>query len=314
MSDTFEVRVRSVTWETDAIRLYDLRRPDGGPMPSFEAGAHIDLHLADGLVRSYSLVEPPDEPHRYLVAVARDAASRGGSRRAHELMQPGALIRIGVPRNSFSLVEEAPHTVLIAGGIGITPLLCMARHLSSHGRSWQMLFAARSRAAAGFLDRLGAWKDRVTLHFDDEAGPLRDLRALIAGQPAGTHFYCCGPAGMLASFKDATKELPPEQVHLESFAPLHAPSVAGGFTVNLARSGRSLTVMPAQSILDAVIAAGIEVPHSCLQGICGACETRVLSGKPDHRDSILSEAERQAGSTMMICCSGSLSASLTLDL
>jgi vanillate O-demethylase ferredoxin subunit len=314
MSDTIEVRVRSVTWETEAIRVYDLRRPDGGPLPHFEPGAHIDLHVPGGLVRSYSLVEPPGEPHCYRVAVAREATGRGGSRRVHEALQPGTRLGISAPRNNFPLVEDAPHSLLIAGGIGITPILCMARRLAALRRSWRMFYAARSRDAAAFLDVLAAWPDRVTLHLDDSAGGPPGLPGLIAAQPEGTHLYCCGPAGMLAAFQAATAGMPPERVHLESFTPLAEPAAEGGFTVELARSGRSIRIDAGQTILGAVLAAGIEAPHSCQQGICGACETKVLSGTPDHRDSILSAAERDAGTTMMICCSGAKTPTLVLDL
>lgn len=312
------LRVRALTWEAEGILGVELvpEQPDTS-LPVVEAGAHIELHLAPGLSRSYSLTRP-GESHRWCVAVNRDAASRGGSRWIHESLRPGALLQVDGPRNHFALDESAPHAVLIAGGIGITPLLAMARRLTAIGRPWTLHYAARTRAQMAFVDELRALADRagarLELRRDHEGDPPLDLPAIVAGLPEGAHLYACGPAGLLDAFEAATAALPRERVHLERFAAAQAPDTAGGYAVTLARSGRRVAVPPGQTLLDALIAEGLEPLHSCRSGVCGTCEVRVLRGTPDHRDLVLSDAQKAAGDRMMICCSGSLSAELELDL
>jgi tetrachlorobenzoquinone reductase len=310
---TLRVRVKAVVWEAEDIKLFELRDVNGEALPSFTAGAHLDLHLPTGLVRSYSLVNAQTERHRYVIGVARDRASRGGSCWLHDTVRAGDIVTIGAPRNNFRLDEAAPSSVLIAGGIGITPMMSMIKRLAALGAPWELHYGARTRRAAGFLDELAAFPGRIRLRFEDEAG-LLDLAAIVAGAPPGSHFYGCGPHAMLAAFEAATGAHPPPRVHLEYFTAREAAAVAGGFVVELVRSGRVVAVPVGKSILDALSDAGIAVAHSCLQGICGTCETPVLSGIPDHRDAILSDAERAAGKTMMICCSGAKSEKLVLDL
>ncbi|HVV45354.1 MAG TPA: PDR/VanB family oxidoreductase [Bryobacteraceae bacterium] len=318
--ETIPARVKVVTWETEEIRLFELRAAAGGELPPFTAGAHIDLHLpcgpaTGGMVRGYSLVNSQDERHRYVIGVSLNPESRGGSRWMHEALRPGDVIPFSGPYNLFPLAEDAPHSVLMAGGIGITPLMSMIRRLSSLGRSWQLFYCVRSRSAAAFLADLSEWPANVRLHCDDEfGGRFLDLAAAIDAAPAGSHYYCCGPKAMMAEFEAATRAVPPGRVHVEYFHPAEQPALEGGFLVELARSGRTIIVPPGQTILDTLRQAGFDVPSSCEQGICGTCETRVLAGVPDHRDSLLTEAERAAGRTMMICCSGSKSEKLVLDL
>jgi vanillate O-demethylase ferredoxin subunit len=314
MTGTIEVFVKAITYEAEDVISLDLRPVDGAPLPPFTAGAHVELHLANGMRRHYSLANPETERHRYLVGVHKDRASRGGSVFIHQAIRAGDRLIIGAPRNAFPLREGAPHSLLIAGGIGITPIWCMVQRLQTLGRSWSLLFAARSRRAAAFLDDI-APLGAARCHFDDEQGGTPpDLAALIAAAPPGTHVYCCGPAPMLASFEQAAAPLPPDQVHVEYFSAREPIAAAGGFEVVLARTNRTLIVPDGATILDTLLAAGIDAGHSCLEGVCGTCETRVIEGVPDHRDVVLSAAERASNQTIMICCSGAKTSRLVLDL
>lgn len=313
------VRVNSIKPEAPGISAIELVPVAGGSLPPFTAGAHVDLHLANGMVRSYSLVNPQDESHRYVVAVANDPASRGGSRFIHDTLRAGDTLQIGAPRNNFALAEQAPHTLLISGGIGITPLLCMIERLESLGRSWELYLCARSRGHAAFLERIDALAAaapaRVHLNFDDESGgKFLDIAAVVSAQSPGAHLYCCGPLPMLEAFEKATAARPPQEVHVEYFTAKEGAASTGGFTVVLAKSGKTLEIQPGQTILDAVLDAKISVSFSCTEGVCGCCETAVIEGTPDHRDLVLSKEEHAANKTMMICCSGSKSAKLVLDL
>lgn len=319
MNDTLRLRIRAMSWEAEGILGLELvPASPGTELPMVEAGAHVDLRLPGGLVRSYSLLNPGDRA-RYCIAVNRDAASRGGSRAVHEQLRPGQVIEVSPPRNHFPLAEDAPHSVFIAGGIGITPILAMLRRLVALGRSWTLHAAARTRAHAAFGDVLRGLAEqgqgRVERVFDQEPGGQRlDIDAIVATLPAGAHVYCCGPSGMLAAFERATAGLPRDRVHLEHFAGSQPAATGGGYTVMLRRSGRSLVVAPGQTLLDGLIAIGVEPPWSCRQGVCGTCETRVLDGVPDHRDLVLGEADRAANDRMMVCCSGAKTPTLVLDL
>ena len=313
---TLEVRVKSVTHEADGIHSYDLRLPDGGELPRFKAGAHIDLKLSNGAVRSYSLINSEHERHRYVIAVALDEHSRGGSRHMHGRVRPGDRLVITPPANTFTLAEDAAMSVLIAGGIGITPIWCMVQRLVALKRPWQLHYAVRGRGAAAFLDELQALGgNSVHLHVDAEAGgKVLDVAAIVRQTPANAHLYCCGPTGMLEAFETATRERPHGNVHVEYFKAREAPAITGGYTVVLAKSNQQVVVNTGQTILDALIAAGLDPARSCSQGVCGTCETRVLEGTPDHRDLVLTPSERAANRTMMICCSGSKSEKLVLDI
>jgi len=321
MQDTIEVLVKSVSHEATGINAWELRRPDGGELPPFTAGSHISLHLGNGMVRSYSLCNSQSERNRYVVAVNRDMASRGGSRFVHESLRAGDAIRVSLPRNNFPLVEDASHVVFIAGGIGITPLYSMIQRLETLGRSWELHYSARVREMCAFLEPLRALEERVSgrvhLNFDREpGGTMTDLGAVIASAPVSAHLYCCGPNAMLTAFEEAAAALgrPPAQVHVEYFTAHEEAATSGGFKVVLARRNQSIEVQAGQTILDTLLDHQIDVPFSCRQGVCGACETRVLKGIPDHRDSLLSPDEKAANNTMMICCSGSKSAELVLDI
>lgn len=309
------LRLTAITYAAETISLFEFRRPDGGDLPPFTAGAHIDIDLPNGLSRQYSLANPEGERHRYVVGVKRDRASRGGSAYMHDQLRVGTIVEIGVPRNHFALVEDAPHVTLLAGGIGITPLWCMAQRLAARGRAWTLHYACRTRAECAFAAELAALGDHARFHFDDEeGGRFLDPGAVVAGAPAGSHLYCCGPTPMIEAFEAAAAGLPAERVHVEHFTAAPLPPPPGGFVVELAKSGRSFPVLAGKTILDTLVEAGLNLPFSCEQGVCGTCETKVVSGVPDHRDLVLSESERAAGRTMMICCSGAKSDRIVLDL
>jgi vanillate O-demethylase ferredoxin subunit len=301
-------------FEAQGIVSVELRPAGGGDLPAFEAGSHIDLHLANGIVRSYSLSNSPDERHRYVVGVLNDRKSRGGSRYVHEQLRVGAMISISAPRNNFALDESAAHSVLIAGGIGITPISCMFGRLRALDKSAELFYCARSRSEAAFADRL-LQQAGASVHFDDEQGAPPDLRSYLAGKPKDAHFYCCGPTPMLNAFESICAELGLPNVHIERFAAEKVEAVQGGsYVAELARSKQSITVPAGKSLLDALLDAGIAVDHSCREGVCGACETKVLEGEPEHRDGVLSKSERASGKTMMVCVSGCKGARLVLDV
>jgi tetrachlorobenzoquinone reductase len=316
---TMQVRVKRIGYEAESINSYEFVAPEGGDLVPFTAGCHIDLHLQNGMIRSYSLVNEQSERKRYVVAVNREAEGRGGSRLIHDTVRVGDIMTISHPRNNFVLQESAVHSVLIAGGIGITPLLSMIRRLERLGRSWQLFYAARTRFAAAFLDDLHAFRPdgHQSLHVTFDHAPLGrklDLAAIVEGAPAEAHLYCCGPVSMLEAFEAATAARPTDLVHVEYFKAREKPAAEGGFAVKLARSGRTITVEPGKTILNALLDAGIAANYACAEGVCGTCETRVIEGIPDHRDQFLTREERAANGTMMICCSGSKSSTLVLDL
>jgi ferredoxin-NADP reductase len=313
--DLIDVRVNAIRYAARDTHLYELARPDGGTLPACEPGAHIDLHLPNGLIRQYSLINPEREPKSYTLGIKRDPASRGGSRYIHDELRVGRTLKISAPRNNFALKEDAAHVVLFAGGIGITPIWCMVQRLAALGRPWTLHYAARSRSDMAFLGALEKMAP-AQFHFDDEsAGKFLDVAALVAQAPKDAHLYCCGPTPMLSAFETATKDWPREQVHIEYFTPKAlADEQKGGFVVELAKSGQEFVIPKGQSILQVLLDAGVDVDYSCELGICGACEQRVISGEPVHRDSILSEEEQASNTKVMICCAGCKSERLVLDL
>lgn len=310
------LRVHAIATAAQDVLTFDLRSPDKVKLPPFEPGAHINLHMPEGRIRSYSLLNDARERHRYVLAIKREAASRGGSAWMHEQVGAGSLVSASGPNNDFALIESAAHSVLVAGGIGITPLWCMAQRLKATGQSWTLYYRAKRRSSAALLGELAqtGFCEHVRLSFSDELDTKLDLDALVRTAPYGTHFYCCGPTAMIDAFDRACHDVPANQVHVERFAAPETPATEGGFSVRLARSGHVLFVSAGQTILAALKANGFDAPSACQQGVCGECEVKVLAGTPDHRDLVLTPQERSSGSTMMICCSGSLSPELTLDL
>jgi ferredoxin-NADP reductase len=309
------IRARLVAVEYAArdTNAYAFARPDGGPLPPATAGAHITLHLPNGMERQYSLLQGEPSPDRYWIAVKRDPASRGGSAFVHEKLRVGETLTIDPPRNNFPVAETASHSVLIAGGIGVTPMVAMARRLQALGRSFEVHYAVRAREDAAFFSALVA-AGPVSLHLDEEAGRVFDMAGAVGAAPEDAHLYCCGPNPMLAAFEAATAGRSADCIHVEYFSAREAPDTKGGYVVELARSGRSFEIPPGETILEVLRKAGVDVASSCEEGVCGACETKVLAGEPDHRDVILSPEERAENATMFICCSGAKSDRLVLDL
>ncbi len=316
MPQPMELMLTSIVYAARDTNIYTFARADGSPLPGAEPGAHIGLLLPNGMERQYSLVDYGPELAAYRVGVKRDPNSRGGSMFMHDSMRVGGMVKVLPPRNNFPLKEDAELVVLLAGGIGITPIYCMIKKLKALGRPWQLYYSSRTRMDAAFYNELKS-EAGAHFHFDDEeAGKFLQVASIIGGLPKTAHMYCCGPSPMLAAFEAAAAAngFASEQVHVEYFTPKFAAAQEGGYVVELQRSKRELTVPQGKTILQVIREAGIEVPHSCEEGVCGACETRVISGTPDHRDTILTETERKEGHTMMICCSGSKSPRLVLDI
>lgn len=316
---TLQAWVHTLRYEAEDIISVELRPAPGVDFPAFEAGSHIDLHLPNGMVRSYSLCNNCQERQRYVVGVLKDRASRGGSRCVHEQLRVGMRIAISAPRNNFPLHEDATHSVLVAGGIGVTPVLCMARRLKDIGRSFEFLYFARSRKSAAFVAEIEALGVPVTWHFDDEKGGPPDLTALLGRRApaASEHYYACGPAVMLDNFEKTCAALGHANAHIERFTAVEIAASADAkqsFTVELRRSGKTFEVTPDTTLHKRLIEINANVPFSCEEGICGSCETKVLEGEPDHRDSVLTDAERASNKAMMVCVSGCKSARLVLDL
>lgn len=314
-----ETTIGEIRREATDVLSFELRPRADAVLPPFTAGAHIDVHLPGQQTRSYSLLNEQSDRDRYVIAVRKEASGRGGSRHMHDGLVHGGQLTISAPKNHFPLVEDARHVVFIAGGIGITPILSMIRRLVRLERSFELHYCARTRAHAAFYDQLDALPSagprRVHFHFDEGASDrMLDIGALVRRTDPDAHLYCCGPLGMMSAFREAISTRPAEHIHVEYFSGAPIEQAAGGFEVELARSRRTVIVMPGQSILDAVAAVGIDAPHSCKEGVCGSCETRVISGVPDHRDLVLTASERESGETLMICCSGSLGPKLVLDL
>ncbi|MES2184813.1 MAG: PDR/VanB family oxidoreductase [Pseudomonadota bacterium] len=321
---TLQARLHAIEQLARGIHRFEFRPTDGAAWPAVSAGAHVDLLLPHRLRRSYSLVNAPGESHRYVVAVNREESGTGGSRYLHDGLRVGQELSISEPRNSFPLHEEATHSVFIAGGIGITPLWSMVQRLAQLDAPWTLHYAARTHGGAAFVDPLvglGAEKRcAVHLYFDQDAGGRGlDLQAIVQASPPDAHLYCCGPVRMLTAFELAAALHPPALVHREFFSAA-APtaqaqdSVDENFSVRLSRTGKIVPVKPGSTILEAVLDAGVDVPYSCMSGICGACVTTVLAGVPDHRDLVLTDAEKRAGTSVVICCSRAKTPELTLDL
>lgn len=317
--DALLARVHRILPVADGVISIELEPANAGVVfPQFSAGAHIDLHLPNGLVRSYSLHNAQDDSGRYAVGVLRDKNSRGGSSWLHANLQAGDELPISKPRNNFTLVEDAQRSVFVSGGIGVTPLLSMIRRLRSLGREAHVLYCARSRAVAPFhADLADLAGDTMHNHFSEESG-MASIKDYLATFSAEDHFYCCGPSAMLDAFESACESLGFPNVHVERFkAAAHtepAPADDGQCVIELAQSGQTLTLKKGQPLLRALLDADIEVEYSCEEGVCGACETRILSGEADHRDSVLSKAQKASNKVMMLCVSRCKSDRLVLDL
>lgn len=299
----------------DDVVVLILVDADGDMLPPWTPGAHVDLIMGPELVRQYSLCGSPSESRSIRIGVLRAPDSRGGSIYIHDKLAPGAVVRVRGPRNHFALVGASRY-LFIAGGIGITPLLPMLAEVQAAGAEWSLLYGGRCRSSMAFLDELTPYGDRVTLAPQDEVG-LLDLDAVLGAPRVDTLVYACGPEALLCAVEQRCARWPAGALHLERFAARQAETPAAGeqpFELVLARSGITVAVPPDRSVFDVVQDAGVSVLGSCHEGICGTCEQVVLDGEVDHRDSILSDDERAANDTMMICVSRCLSDRLTLDL
>ncbi|MFV9428771.1 PDR/VanB family oxidoreductase [Rhodococcus aetherivorans] len=295
-----------------AVRLAD---PDGGRIPAWEAGSHIDIIIDESTVRQYSLCGDPADDTCLTIAVLREEDGRGGSRWVHDTLQVGDLVSIAGPRNNFTF-EAADSCLFVAGGIGITPLLPMMRAAHDAGAQWRLLYGGRSRASMAFAAELAdRYEDRIDLRPQDEYG-LLDLASALDSMPDGTHVYCCGPEPLLQAIEALCREREGLVLHVERFAAKAIPvdAVDDTFEVELRRSGSTITVGADETLLDAVLRSGVDAPFSCREGTCGTCEVAVVEGVPDHRDSVLTEDEQAVNDCMMICVSRSCTSRLTLDL
>jgi len=311
---SFELVVHSRARAAEGVVVLDLRDPSGAALPAWAPGAHIDLVLPGDLVRQYSLCGDPADRLTWRIAVLREPAGRGGSALAHELL-PGATVEVRGPRNHFPL-QPAARYLFVAGGIGITPILPMIAAADAAGAEWRLLYGGRTAASMAFARELrAAHGDRVDLRPQDEHG-LLDLESLLARGTPDTFVYCCGPAPLLDAVEKHCAGRPPGTLHVERFTPKDTgePVRTASFEVELAVTGLTCTVPPERSILEVLEAAGVQVLTSCREGTCGTCETDVLAGTVDHRDSLLTPEEQAAGDTMLICVSRAACPKLVLDL
>ncbi|MDR6711435.1 vanillate O-demethylase ferredoxin subunit [Pseudomonas hunanensis] len=314
-----EVVVTSRTTEAEGICSYELTCAQGQPLPAFSAGSHIDVHLPGGLVRQYSLCNHPQERHRYLIGVLNDAASRGGSRCLHEQVAAGQRLLISEPRNLFALAPNAARSLLFAGGIGITPILCMAEQLWLQGDDFELHYCTRSSERAAFIERLAAapFASRIHLHFDENPQTRLDAARVLAQPGAQDHLYVCGPGGFMEHVLDSARSQgwPQAQLHREYFAAAPVDSSNdGAFSVKVSSTGQVFEVPADKTVVQVLESHGVAIAISCEQGVCGTCLTRVLEGVPEHRDLYLTEDEQAANDQFTPCCSRARTPLLVLDL
>ncbi|MBF5007116.1 PDR/VanB family oxidoreductase [Diaphorobacter caeni] len=328
-SSRLKLLIRSITYEATGIRSYELVDPAGEPLPPVEAGSHIDIHVPNGPTRQYSLCNDPSERHRYVIAVLRDEWGRGGSKAIHDQLQVEQIVEVSRPRNNFSLVSGARKHILVAGGIGVTPLKAMAHQLQIDGEDYQLHYCAKTEAHAAFFKELQTELDpaRIAFHFD-RGNPVDglDIQALLKVQPEGAHLYFCGPGGFMAACEKASVHWDAGTVHSEHFkAPVPPPaspealaqahqgqSGDAEFSVKLASTGAVYGVPADRSIVQVLAEAGVAVETSCEAGLCGACKVGYLEGEVQHNDFILSDDERRT--CLTACVSRATSSVLVLDL
>jgi len=303
--------------QADDIISLELRSTDGSSLPAFDAGAHVDVYIGDDVVRQYSLCNDPRETHRYVLGILRDPASRGGSVAVHRDFKVGKTITIGAPRNNFHLLENVGKSILVAGGIGITPLLSMAHRLSALDRDFALHYCVRSDARLAFRDEVKAWQTdgRAFIHYDDgDPGQGFHLASSLMVPADDTHVYICGPTGFIdfVTNEAVAAKLDPSRIHVEHFS--LAPSHSSDSFVVRTTSGLEVEIPPDRSIADVLIDHGVDVPLLCEQGVCGTCLTPVLDGIPDHRDSCQSDDEKASNEQMTLCCSRAKSKHLLIDI
>ncbi|WP_050463367.1 PDR/VanB family oxidoreductase [Herbaspirillum autotrophicum] len=317
--NTLSVKVTKKTVEARDIVSFELMASDGGDLPSFAAGAHVDVHVAPGIVRQYSLCNAPHERHRYRIAVLRDPASRGGSAGMHDAVAEGDVIQISAPKNHFALTA-APRVLLLAGGIGVTPLLCMAQAMAASGADFDMHYCGRSLSSIAFQAEIAAsaYGDKVHFHADDGAAEQKlDIQRLLAANAVGTPLYVCGPGGFIDFVMQSARQAGWEdsQIHREYFGAAAVSNAdAHAFEVQAASTGKRYRIPADKSVIEVLAEQGVEIPVSCEQGVCGTCITRVLEGVPDHRDMYFNDEEHARNDQFTPCCSRAKSALLVLDI
>jgi len=315
LTATIPLRIARTEKVAADIHLFELRHPGDAELPGFTAGAHVTVKSPNGSLRKYSLCNDPAERERYVIAVKRDPAGRGGSVDLVDNTRVGDTVEVSAPHNAFDLAGKAASFILIAGGIGITPLIAMARHLNGEGRRYKLYYLTRSPAHAAFRDELLAddFSGKVVMHHDGgDAANAFDLWPLLE-KPTSAHVYCCGPRALLEAVREMTGHWPPAAIHFESFVDAGAAARPEDkpFTVLLAKSGERIVVPPGVSILEAMRSRGHEAPSSCESGTCGTCRTRLIAGEADHRDLVLMDDEK-AGQ-IMICVSRAVSAEIEIE-
>ncbi len=314
----YKIRIKGIEDQAEGVKSFVLESTSSESLRPFTPGSHINIDLADGLSRSYSLIPVAGRPDLYAIAVRLDPVGGGGSLYLHETSRQGDVLTISEPDNNFRLHEEASRTCFIAGGIGITPFISMMEALNACGSAWELHYASRSRSSAPYLERLTRLAEssgnEIHLYFDDQPDlPLLNMAAVVESAAVGTHLYCCGPSGMLDQFVDLTSEIR-DRAHLEYFSSNQQAATGHEFVVELRRSGKTIVVSAGETILEALLEAGVDVEFSCREGTCGTCEVIIIEGEADHRDMLLSDQEKAANTSLMVCCSGARSERLVLDL
>ncbi|MDH4564397.1 oxidoreductase [Pseudomonas taiwanensis] len=315
MSEKISLKVTDVRCEARDVMLLELRNPAGKDLPPFEAGSHLEVYLPGNLIRHYSLCNDPTERDRYCIGVGLAKDSRGGSRLIHQSIRVGVTLQTSAPRNNFPFKEEADEFVFIAGGIGITPIMAMIHTCIRLGKKWQLFYCARNRQRMAFYeDLMSLAPERCHLHFDDEQQDFFNPSQALVGISPTAHIYCCGPDPLMKSVEASATGRDPATLHFEWFTATEIDTTGDKpFTVVL-RSGKSLEVPAGRSILEELEACGEGVPYSCREGLCATCKTGLLDGIPEHRDNVLSAAERAANKHIIICVSRAMSDTLYLDL
>ncbi|GAC06432.1 PDR/VanB family oxidoreductase [Paraglaciecola chathamensis] len=315
-----EVKVVSKKIVAEDICLFELAHIDGSALPPFSAGAHIDVEIPGGIIRQYSLCNPAGENHTYQIAVLKDPTSRGGSLAMHLQVNSGDRIKISEPKNHFPLTNGATRSLLFAGGIGITPILCMAERLAHSGADFELHYCTRSPAKTAFMERIQAspFAEHTHFHFDDGIAEQKiDAASILASPKAGVHVYVCGPGGFMEHILKTAEEnnWSTKQLHREYFAagPIDS-SHSGSFEVEIGSTGQILEIPANKTVIEVLETFDIEIPFSCESGVCGTCVTRVLDGIPDHRDFFLTEEEKAQNNIFTPCCSRAKSSRLVLDI
>jgi len=313
-----EVIVQAREVQAGDVLVLELAAVDGQTLPRFAAGAHVDLHLAPGLVRQYSLCGDPALTNVYRIGVLKDSQSRGGSVAAHEHLLPGTPMRISAPRNLFPLAGDATRSLLLGGGIGITPMIAMAHALHAQGQPFELHYRGRSRSRCAFVDELLAapFAASVFTHFSDE-GPEQqlDLAQVLGPATPGVHLYTCGPASFMDWVIEGARQQGYDDAHIHhEYFQAEVDTSGGSFEVVAARSGKTVQVQQGQSLTAALRSVGIKVEVSCEQGVCGTCLCDVLEGQPDHRDHYLTDEEKHANEQIVLCCSRARGKRLVLDI